>query len=587
MKTMLKRMTKVTSLLVCAASIVSMVPAMAADVKKYDAQEGTVYNAKAKGVGIYIDGAVNGKDEDVYFMALDGKYTVLDGIDDGSMVDDLFLNQYLAMDDGDTVVDIKNNYKVIDENTKQDLLDDAATNLRKEIKADNDGRFTDAAAEEIKNTENVKFQAAGSGLNPYTYALDKVVVAGKTSDKVYGDYTGKYVDADYNLGNVKITTTPGGSTTVNFKNTEDTYEAKDGSTTYEYRAFITDGGYITDIGDYIYRWANLSIYKKTKGAVDSTYVNVTGDVGFGSKGYDSFVTGSTVPVLQKFSKTAATDDIDGIKYSKDAAIYFLTDEDGNDETLHTSDKVILGKSKSESALKVGATSDSKDGIKITGNAQGFCSAYLDVSANDGKGKIYAQNLQLKSKEGFNYVDLGDTDSTDSDIASISNTGGLIYVLNGGYVKAWDTAKEDFEKVYKVDGSMENMSIGSKDFMILWSEDDEVYTIINNKKDATTTTGTTAATGTAVTTGTTATTSAAAGWVKATDGAWSYNKDGGTKATGWLQDGATWYYLSSTGVMQTGWINDNGTWYYLNASGAMLANTTVDGYILGASGAWVK
>ena len=40
-------------------------------------------------------------------------------------------------------------------------------------------------------------------------------------------------------------------------------------------------------------------------------------------------------------------------------------------------------------------------------------------------------------------------------------------------------------------------------------------------------------------------------------------------------------------MQTGWINDKGTWYYCNGSGAMLANTTVDGYTLGANGAWVK
>jgi len=40
-------------------------------------------------------------------------------------------------------------------------------------------------------------------------------------------------------------------------------------------------------------------------------------------------------------------------------------------------------------------------------------------------------------------------------------------------------------------------------------------------------------------------------------------------------------------MKTGWLNDNGTWYYLNTSGAMLANTTVDGYKLSASGAWVK
>jgi len=40
-------------------------------------------------------------------------------------------------------------------------------------------------------------------------------------------------------------------------------------------------------------------------------------------------------------------------------------------------------------------------------------------------------------------------------------------------------------------------------------------------------------------------------------------------------------------MKTGWLNDNGTWYYLNGSGAMLANTIVDGYKLGASGAWAK
>lgn len=32
---MIKRMTKITSLLVCAASIMSIVPAMAADIKSY------------------------------------------------------------------------------------------------------------------------------------------------------------------------------------------------------------------------------------------------------------------------------------------------------------------------------------------------------------------------------------------------------------------------------------------------------------------------------------------------------------------------------------------------------------------------
>ena len=39
-------------------------------------------------------------------------------------------------------------------------------------------------------------------------------------------------------------------------------------------------------------------------------------------------------------------------------------------------------------------------------------------------------------------------------------------------------------------------------------------------------------------------------------------------------------------MQRGWLNDSGTWYYLSKSGAMLANTIIDGYVLGASGAWL-
>jgi FOG: Glucan-binding domain (YG repeat) len=58
-------------------------------------------------------------------------------------------------------------------------------------------------------------------------------------------------------------------------------------------------------------------------------------------------------------------------------------------------------------------------------------------------------------------------------------------------------------------------------------------------------------------------------------------------TGWTQDSdGKWYYLNNSGAMQTGWINDNGTWYYLSQSGAMLYNASVDGYTLGADGAWI-
>jgi glucan-binding YG repeat protein len=83
----------------------------------------------------------------------------------------------------------------------------------------------------------------------------------------------------------------------------------------------------------------------------------------------------------------------------------------------------------------------------------------------------------------------------------------------------------------------------------------------------------------------------AGWVN-DNGTWYYTNSSGAMVTGWVNVNGSWYYLSPyaggpQGSMKTGWINDNGTWYYLNGSGAMLANTTVDGYRLGASGAWIR
>ena len=47
-------MNKVTSLLVAAAAIVSIVPANAADYTKIDSQEGTVYNAVAYKDGKFL-----------------------------------------------------------------------------------------------------------------------------------------------------------------------------------------------------------------------------------------------------------------------------------------------------------------------------------------------------------------------------------------------------------------------------------------------------------------------------------------------------------------------------------------------------
>ena len=122
--------------------------------------------------------------------------------------------------------------------------------------------------------------------------------------------------------------------------------------------------------------------------------------------------------------------------------------------------------------------------------------------------------------------------------------------------------------------------------------------------------------------------AVTGW-KQVDGSWYYLNDKGVMQTGWVNVSGTWYYLNKSGAMVTGWVQDSGTWYFLEASGAMKAsqwfqvgdkwyyvngsgalkvnqwfqvgdkwyyatesgaiavNTTVGGYTVDASGAWVK
>ncbi len=76
------------------------------------------------------------------------------------------------------------------------------------------------------------------------------------------------------------------------------------------------------------------------------------------------------------------------------------------------------------------------------------------------------------------------------------------------------------------------------------------------------------------------------WVQV-NGSWYYFRGNGAMTTGWLQLGSNWYYLKSSGAMATGWNWIGNNCYYFNQSGKMAANTTVGGYKLDATGAWVK
>ncbi len=545
---MFKRSNKITSLLV-AAAVVSLVPASvsAAEVKEIESKDGTIYNAASFSNGsYYIDGEdINGNsDSAVYYVSPDGDYKELEDITSGSTAYN-FATIYTNIDEGDYAVDMTTG-TVLDTNIREDIVDDAGEALRKEIKKDTDDRYADANRARTYADGNIIRKAGNYFLTTYTAAqgVNTPNNAGKLN--VYCGKDGNYIDADYNLGKIKVNTT-GASDSVTIKNTEDSEKDSRG---FEVKASLSDISFIDHNLDSVYRFATITIDS------ESPITEINGqsikDNAIFTKGSSDGNKTVSYRVIQKISKEAASDDIDGAKYAKTVTNYTISDEDGN----------LL---------------DGLDGTGVIDNTKGYSYYIMDgkISVYDTKttnGKVKIKTYNLKSRNGYFYMDEGDTSTEDCEVhgttAAVKGSGGVLYRLDGGYLYTYNN-DGDWEKFYKVDGAFDQFEVENKNNMILWNEDDGVYSVIA---------------GAAATTAATAT---KAGWVQATNGTWTYNKADGTKATGWIQDGSTWYFLKADGVMATGWIQDGSTWYFLNASGAMLANTIVDGYVLGSTGAWVR
>ncbi|MBW6410250.1 N-acetylmuramoyl-L-alanine amidase family protein [Clostridium weizhouense] len=556
---MFKRANKMTALLVAAAAVVSLVPATgvnAADYKRIESKDGTVYSAVAYKNGAFvIDGNVKDGDTDAVYFLNNGKYTELEDVDTGSDFS-IYGEKYATVDTDDYYVDLTNG-KVTDDSVAEDNMDDASVALRNKVKKDNDDRYTDATAKDLPKLE--KMEGSKFGETWYEAKYD-----GKN---VYSDAKGNYIDADYNLGKIKVEVTTGTSAkTVTLKNTEDKEDGVGAG--QEVGAKITAADVIGQDKNNIYRKATIEITAGT-----DTIKEING------KAVATATSTVEFKVIQKISKAQASDDIDGAKYAKTVTNYAVADEDGAAMTLtETTYSVVDGK-------------------------------ILAYTYDESGDKVDVRSLELKTSKGYYYLNENEADQEDDVKAFEVDAEGNLWILKSGFVYKFDN-KEDWDKVYKVDGSMEKMSVYNKDNMVLWNEDDEVYSVIGNKEEETE-----------------KPVEVTKGWVQAADGTWTYVKEDGTKATAWLNLNGTWYYLNAEGVMQTGWINNNGTWYYTNASGAMLtgwanvngtwyflnasgamqtgwindngtwyfcnasgamqANTVVDGYTLGANGAWIR
>lgn len=574
---MLKKISKATSILAAASTVIAIVPAYAADLKQVNPQEGIIYNAIAYKDGkFYVDGEINNQDDATYYLS-NGKYTNLSNIDSNSSVQ-IYNTNYLDLENDEYFLNLDSGSATSD-SIKDNSQNNTASALRSNIKKDTTGRYdtTDAGAIKVLDgkelTEN-KFSDLWYGIQ---YTPKKATNGNSAYLNVYTDSKGNYIDADYNIGSIKVTTNNGSTdkaTTIT--NTNDKYDAAGSNNVLSASVTATNADVIGQDASYIYRKAKITITTSASGVS----INKINGVSIANKSvFDTSVAGSvSFNVIQKISKSQASGNINGARYSSSVTSYIISDVNGNEiDSNHT----LLN----EYTISNGKLIN------------------YSLSSNSVK----TQTISLSSKNGYCYLDISTPVSQNSESfngkASVdTDVNGNLWVISKGYIYKWDN-NSSWVKEYTVDTSSNQISVYDDNDIIVWNKDKDLYSVIGGQVVTTTTTNTT----TTTTTNSNTSTSINKGWIKTTDGwtfynssgtqikgqwimdsgTWYYLKSNGIMATGWLNDSGTWYYLASSGAMKTGWLNDNGTWYYLNSSGAMLANTIVDGYKLGPSGAWIR
>ncbi|AVK51089.1 hypothetical protein AXY43_25420 [Clostridium sp. MF28] len=535
---MKRRTNKIKSVLALAA-IVSVTGSMRVKAETYPripSEEGTIYEAAAYKDGkFYIKGETKeAENEGAYYLNGD-KYTEINDIDIEREVYRTYLDKYIEMNYGDYYLDMSNG-ELSENSLIEDDVDNAYLALSRKIRKNTKGRYSETSLKnDLVEIPNTKFGKSWYFTNYDGY-------------NIYTDSEGNYIDADYNLGKIKIATTSSNIITLT-----NTIDKKEGT-----RAYVSESNVIGQDADYIYRTAKVTIES------DEIISKIDGiDVNAGNAFDTSENDGKTVSFLaiQKISKEQAEDKIDGANYAKNTVTYILSGTDGTSVSL-------------------------LDGAQIS-VAGGYIVEYIKDS-----GTITIQTISLYEERGNqNYVyayNIAAEEIKNIDI----DTNGNLWKVENGIVYKFDNYSE-WDKIYKVDGSMDNLSVYDENHMIIWSEDVDVYSIKSEDTEEIKVEGY----------GPEEILAKKLGWIMNTDGSWSYNKPEYIKATGWLYDENKWYYLNSFGIMQTGWINENskwyhlsengamktgwlnesGKWYYLNTSGEMLYDTTVDGYKLGING----
>jgi hypothetical protein len=567
---MFKRTNKITALLVAAASVMSIVPAMAADSARLGTKDGTITNAIAYKDGKYAYRGYRTDDdsEAIYYNAGD-KDKPLSDVEDADLIS-AFDDKYAFANDGNDqyLVDLSAG-TVSDESTPEDQADTAATKLKTALKkTDRYGSSVTVEASNLGYDKAATEIYTGALPGPkfaetwYAYSVGGNSQENAVDGQLFGftNATGKYIDAS-NLANVYAYSSYKGKNVkieeYNDYNDDTKLEAK----------LLGQPTVLTQDKDYIYAVVKVAILDSNNPA---TAAGTTTDAAVDSK-YDLTSKTTVHTYLQKIAK-AQGDNKDDALLPKSVDSYELDNksylDNGDVEDAYTA------------ILKDDDGYDAADNqYRVKGDA------FYVTRIKEGKVKVFALKM-TKIKE--NTVKIGGTKISDDKVDAyvVKKTGdadqdipdnvkeaavsidvdGNTWAINEG--KIYKFTGTDKTTVFTCDRSLDKLSVYDETSLIAWdgTDDGNVYTTVKEGKAETAT----EAPATTVT-------PAKVGWDKLADGTWNFYDATGTKlANKWANAGGAWYFLKADGAMATGWYNDNGTWYFLAGSGAMKTGWVQDG-----------
>ena len=554
---MIKRINKATSLLIAAAAVMSIIPATGVSAAtKLETKDGTIESAIAFNGGKYIYNGYKTQDDatSVYYNAGDTDKQLEDFSADS--MTKYGANYAQVMNGSDEyLVDLSTG--TVSDQTTADIIDTAKTKLKTTLsKTDRYGK--------IDSTDKfTKFDQVAQGQFGDVWYSYSVTTSGAATLNGYVNTAGKYVDTDV-TANMYVST---GTKTVKI----DEFGKLD--TDNNIKVDLVSAKTIAEDTDYIYRIANVNVTNATTTSA-ATYVQKI------SKAQGSDKDGAYLPnSVTSYEVSSAYD-------SSDATDAATTINDTNAE-FRVINGVLYATDKTANKVTVTTIKLKKDKVSLA------------TDTTNNKLDVYLAEQDVQK----------DQDITSTEAVSIDADGNTWAIYKGEILKFDGTA---FTTVYDCDRSFDTLEVYNADSLIAWENGQDGYVTVNKKA-----TETPVETPVQTTTGWVNTASGwtffnaagsqvkgqwvndggvwymikadgimATGWYN-DNGTWYFLNASGAMKTGWVNDNGTWYFLQSSGAMKTGWLNDNGTWYYLNASGSMAANTTVDGYKLNASGAWVK